>query len=192
MNVRTLVVFATALALLGAAPRSGKPVDVAIETGAGTIVIRLDTARAPMTTQNFLRYVDAHRYDGTSFYRTVRPVFGQPIPRIQVIQGGLEQTPERQTFAPIPVESTQKTGLHNTEGTVAMARTTDPNSATAEFFVNTADDRWLDGDKFPDHQGYAVFAHVIRGRDVVTKIQMSPANGDHLTPPIPIKRIRRI
>lgn len=190
MQVRTLLaVFG--IVLLGAA-HAPRPVDVAIVTTAGTIVVRLDTAKAPLTTANFLRYVDAHRYDGSAFYRTVRPIFGQPLPHIQVIQGGLEHTPGAKTFDPIPVEKTTTTGLHNAEGTVAMARTTDPNSATAEFFINAADDRGLDADRFSDGQGYAVFGHVVRGRDVVTKIQQSPANGQDLTPPIRILRIRRL
>ncbi len=192
MHYRSLLAVAAALTLLGAAPRAPKPVDVAIETSAGTIVVRVETAKAPLTSANFLRYVDAHKYDGSSFYRTVRPVFGQPMPRIQVVQGGLEQTPAAKPFAPIPVESTRTTGLHNTAGTLAMARTSEPNSATAEFFINAADDRWLDGDQFADHQGYAVFAKVVRGGDVVAKIHTAPANGEVLAPPIRIVRMHRV
>jgi peptidyl-prolyl cis-trans isomerase A (cyclophilin A) len=192
MLSRSLLACAAALALLGAAPHAAKPVDVAIVTTSGTIVVRLETARAPRTSANFLRYVDARKYDGASFYRSVRAVFGQPVPRIQVLQGGLGQTPSAQPLAPIAIESTRTTGLHNTDGTVAMARTSDPNSAAAEFFINAADDRWLDADRFDDHQGYAVFGHVTRGRDVVAKIQTAPASGDSLTPPIKIVSIRRI
>ena len=191
MRLRILVLAACA-ALLAAAPRAAKPVDVALDTSAGTIVLRLETAKAPATSANFLRYVDAHRYDGASFYRTVRAVFGQQVPRIQVLQGGLEQTPGRQSFAPIAVEPTTKTGLHNVTGTVAMARTAEPNSATAEFFVNMADDRWLDADQFADHQGYAVFARVVRGQDVVAKIHGAPASGESLTPPVKILRVHRL
>jgi peptidyl-prolyl cis-trans isomerase A (cyclophilin A) len=190
MIVRALLVLAS-VALLAVAPPP-KPVDVAIATTAGTFVVRVETAKAPLTSANFLRYVDTHRYDGASFYRTVRAVFGQPVPRIQVLQGGLEQTPAAQKFAPIPVEPTTRTGLHNVAGTLAMARTTEPNSATAEFFVNLADDRWLDADQFADHHGYAVFARVIRGEDVVAKIHSAPASGETLTPPIRILRVRRI
>ena len=179
-----------AVALLAAAP--AKPVDVAIETSAGTFVVRLDAAHAPRTTANFLRYVDAHAYDGASFYRTVRPVFGQPVPAIQVIQGGLERKPGATPFAPIPVENTRRTGLHNTDGTIAMARTADPNSATAEFFINLADDRMLDGDRFSDGAGYAVFGTVLRGRPILTKIHHAPAQGESLTPPITIKKIHRL
>lgn len=191
MTIRSLCTLAAVVALLGAAPPA-KPVDVAIDTSAGTIVVRIDTAKAPQTSANFLRYVDAHRYDGSSFYRTVRPVFGQPLPAIQVIQGGLERTPSAKTFAPIPVETTTKTGLHNTEGTIAMARTGEPVSATAEFFINAADDRFLDADRFQDHLGYAVFGSVVRGAAVVNKIHQAPAQGDQLTPPIRILRIHRV
>ena len=187
-----IVALAACAALLAAAPKAAKPVDVAIDTSAGTFVLRLETAKAPVTTANFLRYVDAHRYDGASFYRTVRAVFGEQVPRIQVLQGGLEQTPGKQSFAPIPVEPTTKTGLHNVAGTVAMARTGEPNSATAELFVNMADDRWLDADQFQDHLGYAVFARVIKGRDVVAKIHAAPASGESLTPPVKILRVHRM
>jgi peptidyl-prolyl cis-trans isomerase A (cyclophilin A) len=192
MQYRSLFAVAAACALLGAGPRAPKPVDVAIETSVGTIVVRVETAKAPLTSANFLRYVDTHKYDGSSFYRTVRPVFGQPIPHIQVIQGGLEQTPGAKPFAPIPLETTQRTGLHNVEGTLAMARTSEPNSATAEFFINAADDRWLDSDRFADHEGYAVFAKVIRGRDVAEKIHSAPASGETLVPAIRIIRMRRV
>ena len=192
-SMRTkILALAACAALLAAAPRPPKAVDVALDTSAGTIVFRLDTAKAPRTCANFLRYVDAHAYDGASFYRTVRAVFGRPVPRIQVLQGGLGQTPGKQTFPPIPVESTTASGLHNVAGTVAMARTTEPDSATAEFFVNMADDRWLDGDQFADHRGYAVFARVVRGRDVVAKIHGAPADGESLTPPVKILRAHRI
>ncbi|HEY4441142.1 MAG TPA: peptidylprolyl isomerase, partial [Candidatus Elarobacter sp.] len=142
MTTRTFLL-AAAVALLGAAPPAAKPVDVAIVTTQGTIVVRIETAKAPLTSKNFLRYVDSRRYDGASFYRTVRAVFGEPVPRIQVVQGGLGQAPGK-TFPPIPVEPTTRTGLHNVEGSLAMARNAEPNSATSEFFVNVADDRWLD------------------------------------------------
>lgn len=181
-----------ALALCGAAPVS-KGTDVVLETGAGSIVVRLDAAHAPRTVGNFLRYVDAKRYDGAEFYRTVRATPHDRPPRIQVIQGGLEHgSSGAGGFPAIAVESTRTTGLHNGPGTIAMARTNDPNSATSEFFINVADDGWLDGQNFPDRQGYAVFGRVVRGFDVVRKIQQSPARGEDLMPPIRILHIRRI
>ncbi|MBV9440779.1 MAG: peptidylprolyl isomerase [Candidatus Eremiobacteraeota bacterium] len=189
---QTVLALAAAFALLGAAP-SPRATDVAIETGAGTIVVRLDPAHAPRTVANFLRYVDARRYDGAEFYRTVRAAPGDAHPpRIQVIQGGLEHSASARMLAPIAVESTRTTGLHNVPGSIAMARTNDPNSATSEFFINLADDTWLDGQNFPDGQGYAVFGRVVRGFDVVRTIQQSPARGEELTPPIRIVRIRRV
>ena len=109
------------------AARAGGPVNVAIQTSAGTIVVALDPARAPVTAKNFLHLVDTHAYDGASFYRTV--VAAPPRPRfIEVIQGGLQD--KAAGLTPIPIEPTTKTGLHNTQGTIAMARTADPNSAT--------------------------------------------------------------
>ncbi|HEX3550680.1 MAG TPA: peptidylprolyl isomerase, partial [Candidatus Elarobacter sp.] len=117
--------------------------EVAIKTTDGTIVVRLDGARAPITVKNFLHYVGAHAYDGTTFYRTVRKAT-EPQARIEVIQGGLNPQTESPPSAKIPLEPTSKTGLHNVDGTIAMARTADPNSATTEFFIDIGDDRFLD------------------------------------------------
>ncbi len=108
-----------------AAPRAAAPVDVAIQTSLGTIVVRLDTARAPGTTANFLHYVDAGTYNGTTFYRTVSKA-NEPASKIEVIQGGLNPQAPNPMIRPIPLEPTSKTGLHNTDGTIAMARTSDP------------------------------------------------------------------
>ncbi len=162
--------------------------NVAIQTSAGTIVVALDLERAPVTTKNFLHLVDTHAYDGTSFYRTV--IAAPPRPRlIEVIQGGLQD--KAATLTPIPIEPTTKSGLHNTQGTIAMARTADPNSASSEFFIDIGDDTVLDADKFSDGKGYAAFGHVVKGYDVVLKIQHSHANGEMLTPPIRIVRMSR-
>ncbi len=159
-----------------------------IQTSAGTIVVALDPKHAPLTTKNFLHLVDTHAYDGASFYRTV--LVAPPHPRrIEVIQGGLGE--RAATLTPIAIEPTTKTGLHNTQGTIAMARTTDPNSASSEFFIDIGDDTVLDADKFSDHAGYAAFGHVVKGYDVVLKIQHAPAAGEALTPPIRIIRMTR-
>jgi peptidyl-prolyl cis-trans isomerase A (cyclophilin A) len=194
---RPLLALAAIAALTAATPRPPASVDVAIETTMGTFVVRLDGAHAPVTVANFLRYVDSGTYNGALFYRSVRPARpGEPAPRIQIIQGGLERTMDVQRLPAIPVETTAKSGLHNVAGTIAMARTSDPNSARSEFFVNLADDRWLDSQNFPDHEGYAVFGRVIRGYDVAKKIQNAPAqenaSGEALTPPVKIVRIRRV
>lgn len=206
MIVRRFLLSAAALAAclgsLAAAPRPPATVDVAMTTPLGTIVVRLDTAHAPVTAGNFLRYVDTHQFDGASFYRAVRTGSARPAgkPRIQIIQGGLQMKLGDAGLAKlprIPVEETTKTGLHNTPGTIAMARESAPDTASTEFFINTTDDTWLDAEKFADHHGYAVFGRVVRGMDVVKKIQQArakddPMMGEMLTPPVTITRMSRV
>lgn len=172
-----------------AASRAPAPVDVAIQTSLGTIVVRLDTARAPGTTANFLHYVDVGTYNGTTFYRTVSKA-NEPASKIEVIQGGLNPQVSNPMIRPIPLESTSKTGLHNTDGAIAMARTSDPNSGSTEFFLCIGDNRFLDAGG-PTGPGYAAFGKVIRGADVVRKIQRSHANGEMLAPPIRIVKMSR-
>jgi peptidyl-prolyl cis-trans isomerase A (cyclophilin A) len=163
---------------------AAKPVDVEIVTSMGTIVVEVDPVHAPVTAENFLKHVDAGTYNaGASFYRTVSS-------GLSIIQGGIQ--PRDDAMPPIAVEKTTKTGLHNVAGTIAMARTNDPNSATSEFYINTGDDRVLDADKFSDGYGYAVFGTIVKGADVVAKIQHSPADGQSLTPPIKIIRVVRV
>ena len=169
-------------ALAGAAP---KPVRVAIVTTAGEIVVAVDAAHAPQTAANFLKHVDAGTYDhGASFYRAVSS------PGLSIVQGGIE--PRDDTMPPIPVEKTTATGLHNVAGTIAMARTADPASATSEFYINTGDDRRLDADQFSDGFGYAVFGRVVKGDDVIATIQHGAENGQSLMPPVKILRIKRL
>ncbi|HWT05860.1 MAG TPA: peptidylprolyl isomerase [Xanthomonadales bacterium] len=193
--------FITMLALCGgamlatampspAASRAAAPVDVAIQTAAGTIVVRLDRGRAPGTTANFLHYVDAGTYNGTTFYRTVSKA-NNPSSNIEVIQGGLNPQAPNPMIHPIPLESTSKTGLHNTDGAISMARTADPNSASTEFFLCIGDNRFLDAGG-PTGPGYAAFGKVVRGADVVRKIQRLHANGDQLEPPVRIVKMMRL
>lgn len=172
-----------------AAPR---PVDVAIQTTMGTIVVRLDPARAPNTTKNFLHYVDLGTYNGATFYRSVSKT-REPQSHIEVIQGGLNPQESDPMIKPIALEPTTKTGLHNLDGTIAMARTNDPDSATTEFFIDIGDDRFLDAGGATG-QGYAAFGKVIRGMDVVRKIQHLPVSGspEMLSPPVKIVKISRV
>lgn len=140
---------------------------VAIETSLGTITVELDRAHAPKTVDNFLRYVGEGHYDGTLVYR-IAPGF--------VIQAGSydSATNARPVHDPIPLEAGN--GLTNQRGTIAMARQSDPNSATAEFFINLADNANLDrqpGDG-EGMTGYAVFGRVVSGMDVVDKIAAVP------------------
>jgi peptidyl-prolyl cis-trans isomerase A (cyclophilin A) len=190
-----LSVLVLCAALLAAAPKpatgppGAKPVDVAIRTSLGTIVVRLDTAAAPITAKNFLHYVDAGTYNGATFYRTVRRS-SEPQASIEVIQGGLNPQAANPMIKPIPLEPTSKTHLHNTDGMIAMARTSDPNSGSTEFFIDIGDDRFLDAGG-PTGAGYAAFGKVTRGMDVVHKIQQANATGESLSPPIKILSIKR-
>ena len=179
-----------AFALFGAAPVHRSSVDVAIETTSGTIVVRLALNKAPITARNFLHNVDTGAYDGTSFYRNVTHAT-QPQAPFEVIQGGMGATAHDTMLRPIRLEPTSVTGLHNTDGTIAMARTTEPDSATTEFFLDVGDARYLDAGG-PLGPGYAAFGHVVRGIDVVRKIHRSPTQDDRLTPPVRIIRMRRL
>ncbi|HEX7636878.1 MAG TPA: peptidylprolyl isomerase [Burkholderiaceae bacterium] len=161
---------AVALALAGLAALAGPAAALAadkvrLSTSMGDIVIALDAQKAPKSVANFEQYVKEGHYDGTVFHRV--------IPNFMIQGGGM--TPalrEKPTHAPIPLES--HNGLHNTVGTVAMARTNDPNSATAQFFINVKDNAFLDADRSPDGNGYAVFGKVVSGMDVVDRIRNVP------------------
>jgi peptidyl-prolyl cis-trans isomerase A (cyclophilin A) len=188
-----ILALAAAMWLSGASTAIAVPartVDVAIKTTAGTIVVRLDRARAPITVNNFLHYVDVRAYDGATFYRTVRRST-EPQSRIEVIQGGLNPQTDNPMTAKIRLEPTARTGLRNVDGTIAMARTSDPNSATTEFFIDIGNNAFLDAGG-PLGPGYAAFGRVIRGMDVVRRIHEASANGEMLAPPIRIISARRI
>ncbi|TDM06932.1 MAG: peptidylprolyl isomerase [Ideonella sp. MAG2] len=140
---------------------------VQLSTSAGDIVIQLDKDKAPKTVANFVQYVKAGQYDGTIFHRVIDNF---------MIQGGgmTADMKEKPTRAPIPLES--RNGLNNVRGSIAMARTANPNSATAQFFVNVRDNPFLDQANARDGEGYAVFGKVVAGMDVVDKIK-SAATG---------------
>ena len=136
---------------------------VRLTTSQGDIVLQLDAEKAPKTVANFVQYVQAGQYSGTVFHRVIDGF---------MIQGGgfSADMVEKPTRAPIPLESGK--GLSNLTGTVAMARTNSPNSATAQFFINVADNLRLDGTG--DGTGYAVFGKVVEGQDVVDRIRVVP------------------
>jgi peptidyl-prolyl cis-trans isomerase A (cyclophilin A) len=146
-----------------AADTAAHPV-VLLKTSQGDIRVELYPEKAPKTVANFLDYVNAGQYSGTIFHRVI-PGF--------MIQGGgyTASYAEKPTRAPIALES--RNGLKNAAGAIAMARTSDPNSATAQFFINTVDNAGLDYPN-PDGNGYAVFGKVVSGMDVVKKIEATP------------------
>lgn len=183
------------LLLLGFATfaRAQEPVRVVIDTELGEIEVAVDPESAPITTENFLRYVDGGIYDGGQFHRTVT-MENQPDNdvKIEVIQASIDESREDERFDPIPLERTSETGLRHQDGTISMARG-EPDSATSSFFICIGDQPELDfgGARNPDGQGFAAFGRVTRGMDVVRKIQTSPHEEQRLTPPVRIESVRR-
>lgn len=134
---------------------------VEMKTNVGTIVLEMNTDKAPKSVENFLRYAKDGFYDGTIFHRVINNF---------MIQGGGFTTDYQQKETREAIENEAKNGLKNEAGSIAMARTSDPHSATAQFFINVADNGFLD---YPgqDGWGYAVFGKVVKGMDVVNKIK---------------------
>ncbi|TFU01231.1 peptidylprolyl isomerase [Polymorphobacter arshaanensis] len=181
------------------APPVRKPAttNVVMTTSAGTIVIALETERAPATAANFLRYVDQKRYDGTTIYRAMK--LGKDG-QYGLIQGGISGNPKR-ALAPVAHESTAKTGLTHDDGAISMARST-PGSATGDFFIAIGAMTGLDANPAAsgDNQGFAVFGHVVEGMDLVKKIQHLPTSptlgagvmkGQMLADPVKIISVKR-
>ena len=174
-------------------------VPVAIDTSLGRIVIAIDRGRAPITAANFLRYVDAHRLDGETFYRAMH------MPAANGADGGLVQfgvrSDMRKLFPKIVDEPSSKTGLKNVAGAISMARNA-PNSAQADFFILLSDTPGFDAGANPaDPDGFAVFGHVTEGMDVVKKIFAAPTSptkgegvmkGQMLEPPVKIIKAVRL
>ncbi len=169
------------------------PVSIRIETEAGNIIANLFPDKAPATVANFLRYLDGGSFNGGCFIRTVRPDNEQNPVKIQVIQAVVHPWKENNSFPPISLERTSVTGIRHVDGTVSMARG-EPNSATSSFFICIGDQPELDfgGKRNPDGQGFAAFGRVTQGMDVVSRIQMSPAEGQALVPLVRIISIVRI
>jgi peptidyl-prolyl cis-trans isomerase B (cyclophilin B) len=164
---KPLVVLSAAAAAPGALAADPQ---VDLKTSAGTIRLELYPAKAPKTVANFLQYVRDGHFDGTLFHRV--------IPGFMIQGGGFDPGfKQKATRAPVVNEArgAVEAGLKNEVGTVAMARTSDPNSATAQFFINVGDNTFLNwGDPRGDGHGYAVFGKVVSGMDVVTKIAKTP------------------
>ena len=152
------------LAAALASPAGAANPRVKLETTKGTIVIELDQAKAPITVGNFLEYVKSGFYDGTVFHRVI-PSF--------MIQGGGFTADRKQKETRAPIKNEADNGLTNDRGTIAMARTASPDSATSQFFINVVDNAGLNRPK-PDGHGYAVFGKVVAGMEVVDKIVATP------------------
>ena len=169
-----------------AIPKKHYP-QVVMKTRFGTIVAELYPKKAPVTVANFEKYIKTGKYRKAVFYRAVT-LKNQPKKKvkIEVIQGGLFQD-IKDMMPPIKLETTKQTGLHHLNGTLSMARN-EPNSATSEFFICIGKQPSLDygGKRNPDGQGFAAFGRVIRGMDVVKKIQQQPTDHQLLVPPVKI------
>ncbi len=168
--------------------KKGKELMVLFETSMGPIKIKLDKEKAPITVENFLKYVDEGFYNNTIFHRVIDNF---------MIQGGgfTEKLVQKETKKPIKNEAAN--GLKNKKGTIAMARTNDPNSATAQFFINVKDNGFLDfRDPSPSGIGYCVFGEVVDGMDTVEKIKMQPTHFQQMDDvpktPIIIKSAKRV
>ncbi|WP_166359829.1 peptidylprolyl isomerase [Pseudomonas akapageensis] len=175
------VMFATSL--MAATP--DKAPHVMLDTSMGQIEIELDPVKAPVTTKNFLEYVDNGFYTNTIFHRVI-PGF--------MAQGGGFTAQMQQKETKDPIKNEASNGLHNVRGTLSMARTNDPNSATSQFFINVKDNDFLDPGR---DAGYAVFAKVVKGMDVVDQIvnaQTTNKQGMQNVPvdPILIKSAKRM
>ena len=190
----TLAALALVAAFAPSARAQAGIVKIYIETSAGRIEAELDSARAPLSVANFLRYVDAHRYDSGRFHRTVT-LENQPTNavKIEVIQGGVNQSLERSGWPPVPLERTNLTGLKHLDGTLSMARA-GPETATSDFFICIGPQPELDfaGKRNADGQGFAAFGRVTRGMEIVRMIQRSPAEGQALKPVVTIMRVARL
>lgn len=159
---------------------------VLINTSLGEIELELEAEKAPITVENFLDYVDTERYDGTIFHRV--------IPDFMVQGGGMDKYMQKKATKPA-IKNEADNGLKNDRGTVAMARTQAPDSATMQFFINHADNDFLNHSE--RDFGYAVFAKVVRGMDVVDQIaQVKTSIYGRLenvpTDPVIIKTIKRV
>jgi len=166
---------------------------VQISTNLGNIVVEIDTIRAPITANNFLRYIDENRFEVASFYRVVT-MNNQPINevKIEVIQGGIGFQESDLRLPSIIHETTKETSILHKDGTISMARL-EPGTADSEIFICVNDQPELDfgGKRNPDGQGFAAFGQVVKGMDVVRKIQELPENGQMLTNIVKIQDIIR-
>jgi len=155
---------------------------VKFNTTAGDIVIEVYPDKAPKTVENFLQYVRDHHYDGTIFHRVIN--------NFMIQGGGMDKDmAEKKTRAPVPHEGVQafEKGLKNELGSVAMARTMDPNSATAQFYINVANNAFLDPK--PGNPGYTVFGKVVGGMDVVNSIKGVPTGRKGMQADVPLSPV---
>jgi peptidyl-prolyl cis-trans isomerase A (cyclophilin A) len=202
MKIFLAVILSAVVSATALVSTQSKTVRVRVQTELGDIVVEVDPIKAPITTANFLKYVDAGHYEGGIFHRTVK-MDNQPesTVKIEVIQAGVNPDRAKQGFPAIALERTSVTGILHKDGVVSMARG-GPDSATSGWFICINDQPSLDfgGNRNPDGQGFAAFGRVVSGMDVVRKIQAAPssttrttnAEAQRLTPPIKILKVARV
>ena len=161
MSVKVMILCFVVLGMVAGSARAANPV-VLVETSLGTFKVELFEDKAPVTVKNFLQYVEDKHYDGTIFHRVISDF---------MIQGGGFEPGMKEKKTRDPIKNESSNGLSNLKGTLAMARTGEPNSATAQWYVNVKDNNFLDKAKARDGVGYCVFGRVIEGLDVIEKIK---------------------
>lgn len=174
MTVVVLLLFSSSMIIMAVNTFFGEPEanEIAVlETSMGVIEIELDREKAPVTVDNFVAYVEEGFYDGLVFHRVIEDF---------MVQGGGFQPDGTWKEGHDPIENEARNGLKNERGTIAMARSSDPDSATSQFFINTVDNPGLDYPNANGH-GYAVFGRVVEGMDVVDTIESAPT-GEKATP----------
>jgi peptidyl-prolyl cis-trans isomerase A (cyclophilin A) len=199
---RRAVALLTALfvaACAGQAMREPRTVVVRLETTKGDIEIAVDVDRAPLTSADFLRYVDRKLYDGATFFRAVRRDNDRTVPGVELLQARISD--DSPGLPPIAHETTRDTGIAHVNGTVSVARAAPGTGTAATFFIVIGEQRALDygGLRNPDGQGFAAFGRVVRGMEVVRTIHAMPTNGASdnglmagqvLSEPVVIRRAR--
>jgi len=187
MKSKTFMLLVFAITLMSC----NNTINCEIETTEGTIIVELYPDKAPITVANFLKYVDAGLYTNGSFFRVTTPENEATRDiKIEVIQGGKG---EGKDFDAIEIETTEKTGILHKNGTLSMARS-EPNTATNSFFICINAQPALDfaGKRNPDGYGFAAFGKVIKGMDIVRKIQSRENKNQRLIEPVMIRSIKRI
>ena len=175
VSIKVMILCFVVLGMVAGTARAANPV-VVVETSMGTFKVELFEDKAPITVKNFLQYVEDKHYDGTIFHR-VKSDF--------MIQGGGFEPGLKEKKTRDPIKNESNNGLSNLKGTIAMARTREPNSASAQWYVNVVDNKFLDKAQAKDGAGYCVFGRVIEGMDVVDKIKMvetEDVNGHEYVP----------
>jgi|ERR1051325_3116980 cyclophilin family peptidyl-prolyl cis-trans isomerase len=180
---RLLMACLFSLSLIGTSFAQDEKVRVVMETNMGKATIELNPEKAPITVKNFLEYVDKKHYDGTIFHRVIADF---------MIQGGGFESGMKPKETSKPIKNESSNGLSNERGTIAMARTDEPNSATAQFYINVVDNKFLDRANAKDKVGYCVFGKVVEGMDMVDKIRRVEVEGSAPTKDVVIRSIRRV